>query len=440
MEINMSEILWNIIGVTLIGSIILLVRKTNGDKIYPQILTIYWIAFFVISLLPLHLVAELGAKMEDINCISEVKRISGSRQSEYFELAAVLDNQQNSSILHKNAIKNVLAKICLIVWMVGFVLNVAIKILRTVRVRKEIKERYICIHSCIPIGKKNKINVLITEDIGPMVYGIKPAVYVPKKFVDSDILNSILMHEKVHIIRKHHLLLLLIDVASAVYWFLPYYENVFLQALREDMEYRCDYEVIKNTGVDPKEYALHYAIVNEYQSGLKVSLNFGKEQVMKRVSRVLNFKVNMKKSVCTAFIFGITVIVCIIWITNVYLMPDMNGFTKWEVKQAKEAVINMLNAAKKGDEQRALSCIYESGPLSNVTNFTDMQYDLYYIDYFPSTSNYYEKKYREQHQLQEEEIIHLDGIFKIEGSEMIWGFTVIFDKKDGTWKLYDWGQ
>ncbi len=436
----MSEILWNIVGVTLIGSIVLIVRKTNGDKIYPQILTIYWVAFLVISLLPLHLIAEAGAAMGDVNYISEVKSISDSRQSEYFELVDIMENQHNSSILHKNTIKKVLATGCWIVWMAGFVWNIAIKILRDVRIRKKAKEGYIGIHSCIQIGKRNNINVVITENIGPMVYGIKPAVYVPKEFIDSDILNSILMHEKVHIIRKHHLLLLLIDVVSSIYWFLPYYKNAFLQALREDMEYRCDYEVIKNKYVNPKEYALHYAIVNGYQSGLKVSLNFGKEQFSKRIYRVLDLKMSIKKSVCTAMIFGITVIACIMWIANVYLMPDTNGFTKWEVEQAKETVINILDAANKGDEQRVLSYIYESGPLSNVKNFTDIRYDLYYIDYFPSTSNYYEKEYREQYQLPAEEIIHLEGIFKMEGSEMIWGFTVIFDEKDGTWKLYDWGQ
>jgi beta-lactamase regulating signal transducer with metallopeptidase domain len=436
----MSEVLWNIIGVTLIGSIILLVRKTNGDKIHPQILTVYWIVFFVISLLPLHLVAKLGAAIGNINYISEVKSISGSRQNEYFELAAILDNQQNSSILHVNEVKNLLVAFCLIIWTVGFILKLALKILKNVRVRNKIKEKYISIHSCIQIGKKSNINVIITEDIGPMVYGIKPAIYVPKEFIDSDILNSILMHEKAHIIRKHHLLQVLIDATSCAYWFLPYYEKVFLQALREDMEYRCDYEVIKNTNVNPKEYTLHYAIVNGYQSGLKVSLNFSKEQAMKRISRVLNFKVNMKKSVCMSFVLGITVIACIMWITNAYLMPDVNGFTKWEIKQAKETVINIINAANKGDEQRALSYIYESGPLSDVTDLTDMQYDLYYIDYFPSTSNYYEKKYREQNRLQEKKIIHLEGIFKIEMSQMIWGFTVIFDETDGTWKLYDWGQ
>lgn len=435
----MSEVLWNIIGVTLIGCIILLVRKTNGDKIHPQILTVYWIIFFVISLLPLPLVAEIGAAIEDVNYINEINFISDSRQNEYLELKTVLDNQQNSSMLQKESAKNLIAAICLIIWMAGFILNVTIKMLRTVSIRKRIKEKCIDIHACIPIGKNN-INVLSTEDIGPMVYGIKPAIYVPKEFIAGDIYNSILMHEKTHIIRKHHLILLLIDIMSCMYWFLPYYEKVFLQALREDMEYRCDYEVIKNKSVNPKEYTLHYAIVNGYQSGLKVSLNFSKEQVMKRVNRILNYKVNTKKSVCMSFIFGIIVFFCIMLITNFYLMPDMNGFTKWEIKQAKEEIINIIDAVNKGDEQRFFSYVYKYGPLSDVTNFSDMQYDLCYINYFPSTSNYYEKKYKEQHQLQEKEIIHLEGILKIERSEMIWGFTLIFDETDDTWKLYDWGQ
>lgn len=436
----MSEVLWNIIGVTLIGSIILFIRNTNGDKIHPQIVTVYWIVFFVISLFPLHEAAELGTTIGDANYICESTSISGSRQNEYLELASILDNQHNSSILHKNEVKSLLATFCLVIWTVGFIFNAVIKILKNVRVRNKIKENCIGIHSGISIGRKNNINVIITEDIGPMVYGIRPAIYVPKEFMDSDIFNSILTHEKVHIIRKHHLLLLLINATSCVYWFLPYYEKIFMKALREDMEYRCDYEVIKNTGINPKEYTLHYAIVNGYQSGLNITLNFSKEQAMKRISRVLDFKVDIKKSVCTSFILGITVVICIIWITNVYFMPDMNGFTKWEIKQAKETVVKMINAANKGDEESVFRYIYESGPLSDVTDFTDMQYDLYYIDYFPSTSNYYEKKYREQHQLQANEIIHLEGIFKIERNEMIWGYTLIFNETDGTWKLYDWGQ
>lgn len=50
------------------------------------------------------------------------------------------------------------------------------------------------------------------------------------------------------------------------------------------------------------------------------------------------------------------------------------------------------------------------------------------------------KKYKEQHQLQEKEIMHLEGILQIEKSEMIWGFTLIFDETGDAWKLYDWGQ
>ena len=435
----MSEALWNIVGVTIMGSIILLVRKTNGDKIHPQILTVYWIGFFIISLLPLHLTAEAGAAIGDINYISGVKGISDSRQNEYFELAAILGSQRNSSILRKSAAKNLFITAALIIWTIGFLVNAIIKILIAVRTGKKIKEKCIGIHSRILIGKKS-INVVITEDIGPMVYGIHPVIYVPKELAESDILNSILNHEKVHIIRRHNLLLLLINAVSCIYWFLPYYEKFFLQALREDMEYRCDYEVIKNTSVSPKEYALHYAAVNGYQSGLKGSLNFSREQVMKRVNRIFDFKISLKKSVHMSFVFSITIIAFIVWITNAYLLPDMNGFTKWEIKQAEETVINIVNAANKGDKQYILNHIYESGPLSDAADFTYMQYDLHYIDYFPNTSNYYENKYRAQHQLQEKKIIHLEGIFEIEESEMVWGFTVIFDETDGTWKLYDWGQ
>jgi hypothetical protein len=51
----MSELLWNVIGVTIIGGMILLVRRTSGGQIHPRILTAYWIVFFVVSLMPLYL-------------------------------------------------------------------------------------------------------------------------------------------------------------------------------------------------------------------------------------------------------------------------------------------------------------------------------------------------------------------------------------------------
>jgi hypothetical protein len=102
----MSEVLWNIIGVTLIGSLILIVRKTNGDKIHPQILTVYWILFFIVSLIPLHMIAKLETVVGDINYISDVKSISSGRQNEYLELSAIMNRGQNSSLLYKSEVKN----------------------------------------------------------------------------------------------------------------------------------------------------------------------------------------------------------------------------------------------------------------------------------------------------------------------------------------------
>lgn len=436
----MSEVLWNIVGVLIVGCFILSVRKRNGDKIHPQILTVYWIVFFIVSLMPIPIIAEMGATIGSANYIYDGKINYDSRQNEYLELKDMLDNQNKSSLLEKEAVKKVITTTCLLIWLSGLLWNLTIKMLRMFFIRKVIRRKCIGIHSCVSIGKK-KVNVFVTDEIGPMVYGIRPAIYIPKEFVSGDIYNSILMHEKIHIIRKHYFILVLIDIVSSIYWFLPYYESFLMDALREDMEYRCDYEVLKNQAVDSKEYISHYVLVNGYQSGLRVPLNFGKERVMKRVERILDCKVNIKKSVCISFIFGILLSFYIILLAKIYVIPDMNGVTKWETKQAKSEVVNIISALNKGDKQSFSRYIYKSGPLSNVTDFSDMQYDICYINYYPGTSNYYKTIYTKQHQLEQEKMIHLEGILKnIEGSEMIWGFTLIFDEIDGIWKLYDWGQ
>jgi len=171
-----------------------------------------------------------------------------------------------------------------------------------------------------------------------------------------------------------------------------------------------------------------------------LSLNFGKEQAMKRISRMLDYKTSIKKTIGLSVLLGTIVVACIMGITNFYFIQDENGFTKWQIKQAKETVISFINELNQGNEQAIPDYIYESSPLSNVTDFGTTQYDLYDIDYLPITSNYYEDKYKEQYLLQGMELIHLEGILSLKGSEMVWGFTLIFDETDNTWKLFDWGQ
>ncbi len=433
----MSEILWNICLLTLVGTIILVVRKLCGDKLYPTMLTLFWLFFIIISILPLHRIAVLSANIEGFSFSSEIINISDNRQNEYEDL---LNTHYNVNILEKFSIKKNIDIICKIAWVVGLSASILYKVHRAIRLEKSIKRECKGVYSCIAIGSKSKVNIFITESKGPMVYGIKPNIYVPEKFIESDALKSILAHERVHIIRKHHLLLILLDIISSIYWFLPYYKHIFVKSLCDDMEYRCDYEVIKNCDVNSKAYASHYAIVKGYRSGLNFSLYFGKGQFMDRICRILNPVKDKKKTIWILVLFVATVVGSVLWIGDIYFIKDSNGFTKWEVKQAKDTIINVLNAANEGDEELFEDYIYREGPLSRVGDFADVQYDLYYIDYMPRTSSYYERKYKEQHQLQMSKLLHLEGILKIEGSERIWGFTLIFDEEERDWKLYDWGQ
>lgn len=430
----MSEILWNIVWVTLVGSLIVIIRKMYVDKIHPQILTIFWGVFLIVSLLPINAIAELGAAIGDVNVVNEIKHISTNRQSSYLKL---INGHYGSSILLPNVRKEMVNITCEIIWVIGLVLSIIIKIMQEIRFNQKISKECIGVHSFINKGKRKTLSVFITKNVGPMVYGIIPNIYVPQKFIENDALKSILLHEKVHIIRKHHLLLALLDISSCIYWFLPYY-GYFLKCLREDMEYRCDYEIVTNWHMNPKEYALHYVFVNGCQSGLDVSLNFGEGQFMKRINRILNREISKKKTLFSVIILGITILTCGGWVFAFYLLQDANGLTKWEVNQAKNTVISMLNAANEGDVQDVISYIYEPGPLSEAIAYK--QYDLYHIEYSSSATSYYEKTYREQHQLQPEEFVHLEGILKLEGSEMLWGFSLVFDEESKTWKLYDWGQ
>ncbi len=85
----------------------------------------------------------------------------------------------------------------------------------------------------------------------PVVTGVlKPRIYLPFSLQDSQ-LSHVLLHEKMHIQRRDHLLKLLFYIAVIVHWFNPF---VWLgyYFLERDMEMACDEAVLAKSGTDEK--------------------------------------------------------------------------------------------------------------------------------------------------------------------------------------------
>lgn len=88
-------------------------------------------------------------------------------------------------------------------------------------------------------GQKVK---LIENDLPPFSFWNK--IYLSKKHFEGQIDNRILLHEKTHLIQKHSLDLILIEILQAISWFNPaiYFYN---KAIKDNHEFLADEVIIK---------------------------------------------------------------------------------------------------------------------------------------------------------------------------------------------------
>ncbi len=353
----MLMILNRICAFTLVGFVILLVRRLWGKALYPQFITGLWALFFIFALFPFRTIDRGTALIErgkpygelDFSVVNfDYDAEANSRMGYGNDLIAQYRRQQN-------VIEGIT-----VIWLAGMTVAVVYKCYNRGKLRKLIKKdvKY----------KVPKDYIYITEQYGPFVYGIKPAVYIPESVLEKpQTFESAVLHEKMHIKRKHHLVLQLMELVSCIYWFLPYIHKLFWQALREDMEFRCDYELIKGGAVEPKEYAL------------------------KRVTYLMQNTKNRRQTAYAVLAALVPIMVCVAGI-GYYFKEDVRGFTKQEVREAKETLIEYFEASNAGDLEKAYTLCYPEGPAGrryNLDNAYHGKSDLYYIFYEPETMMYH---------------------------------------------------
>ena len=125
----------------------------------------------------------------------------------------------------------------------------------------------------------------------PVVTGIvTPKIYLPFSLEEPQ-LSHVLIHEKMHIRRKDHILKLLFYIALIVHWFNPFVW-ISYRLLERDMEMACDEAVLEKLGDGEKkdycESLLDLASSKNHFIGNPVA--FGESDVKVRIKNVLNYK------------------------------------------------------------------------------------------------------------------------------------------------------
>lgn len=386
----MSGILLNVAFITLVGCIILIIRKVWGETLHPQVLKGLWILFFLCALCPMSSVDRLGrAVLQEED--KKPHEIYSWHHEEYYNQRATEDMDSMYSLCG-TIIWMKAKEIFPIVWAVGCIIILLYKAAGAFIFYYKSRADYK--YTLEPEKLKEKgislsVPVWITENTGPMVLGIRPAVYVPERFLQGDesLFQSMVLHEKEHVVRKHHLLLILINLTGSIYWFLPYVERIFLRALREDMEYRCDYELIRKRAVEAKEYAKHCIAIAQDRGRLCNELLFGERGLKKRVCYIQHNRKKTIISLMSGIMACIMVFVCLMGVAF-YYKRDAQGFTRWEVEEAKAALINYVDA-QNGRKEGIETYIAEDSPYRDGLSRVEGRDAVFGITYRPDDWSYW---------------------------------------------------
>lgn len=132
------------------------------------------------------------------------------------------------------------------VWICGMALTAGVGVLSYIKLRVKLK-----------YAVKTEDNIYVSNRIAsPFVLGvIKPKIYIPEN-VPHENLDSVIVHERVHIRRKDYLMKIFAYAILTVHWFNPFAWLMF-NLFSDDIELLCDEFALRILGEENKKRYLN---------------------------------------------------------------------------------------------------------------------------------------------------------------------------------------
>jgi TonB family protein len=165
-----------------------------------------------------------------------------------------------------------------------------------------------------PVDSNGRYGVAISEALaGPVAWGIgSRRMLLPDaaRSWDSERLRIVLLHESGHLRRHDCWAILIVEIASAVYWCNPLVWFAAAQ-LRRQQEQAVDDEVI-NSGIDPTTYADQLLAIAKVARAPKLAAGaFGRSDLAVRIQAILDPRRNramLSRSMILASVAGLLAI------------------------------------------------------------------------------------------------------------------------------------
>ena len=245
----MYEVFYNILYLSIIGSIlgiiVLILRKTFDKKISPTWKFAMWSLVLVSLLVPFRFTLE-------------------SQNSHEFIISSGIDKIE---LAKENLIINESGKIFIYIWLIVMAIIFLYYIITSIVMRKRIGKEEVKDKKILDILENCKKQMEVEKDIKlikqeykkvPCIYGLfNTKILVTDDILEKDekSLNYILMHELAHFKRHDLVLNKLLIAITTIHWFNPIIWFCFKQ-VRQDMELKADEMVLNKIKKDEeKEYA-----------------------------------------------------------------------------------------------------------------------------------------------------------------------------------------
>lgn len=118
-------------------------------------------------------------------------------------------------------------------------------------------------------------------------------IFLPHQKFDSNTLNHIIEHERIHIQQKHSLDMVLAEMLILCYWFNPF-AWAYKKSIETNLEYLTD-RVLLEKGVHKQTYMYHLLSLSVPQWRQQLGMNYNQLSLQKRIT-MMNTKLSSNRS------------------------------------------------------------------------------------------------------------------------------------------------
>lgn len=344
------KILYMSIIATVIGSVIIIVRKFLHTKISPKWISIFWILFILALIVPIKIESPFSIynyvtvtkELQDIPNISYIEEYNVAKEEQEKYLQSGVVNEEKALELEKSVNKAyikllIFDMIIPYLWAVSVVFWLIIygisyrTFSRKVKSSKDIDERLLKIlNNCkTKLNINRKIEVVMQEYIkAPSIFGIFSIRILLNENVNQlsdNQIEDIFMHELGHYKRGDNLLNMIIVAIKAVYSFNPTIWMLCNQ-LRKDMELSTDQIATRNMDNNrQKEYCktlVSLSFTNYKQFMVKALCLSNDRSDLKRRIDVIKSSENFYKYSSAISISAISIIIILSLVFYTNKMPN----------------------------------------------------------------------------------------------------------------------